>query len=252
MDEKVQISATIVLYKEDIKTLKKAVESFLSINLNKKLFLIDNSPTNFLKNHFKHPEIEYLFVGKNLGFGTGHNLAIDKIKNTSNYHIILNPDVEFKSYIINNLIIELKKHKDICMIAPKVLFANGKHQYTCRKYPTPLELISRKLKIFKNYRDKMKYRDVGLSKPFSPDFIHGCFYLFKTEDFVKIGGFDERYFLYMEDVDICRKIDQLGKKKLYYPYVQITHILKKESSKNIRLFFIHLNSSIKYFKKWGF
>jgi hypothetical protein len=76
--------------------------------------------------------------------------------------------------------------------------------------------------------------------------------LFKTDDFIKIGGFDKRYFLYMEDVDICRKIDAIGKKKMYFPNEQITHILKKESSKNVRLFFIHLISSIRYFKKWGF
>ena len=76
--------------------------------------------------------------------------------------------------------------------------------------------------------------------------------LFKTEDFKTLEGFDERYFLYMEDADICRKIDLLGKKKLYYPKVKITHQHQRGSSKNIKLFFHHISSAIKYFLKWGF
>ena len=248
----IDISATIILFNEDLKTLRKTVESFLETPLKKELFLIDNSPTNILEKEFNHPEIHYIFSGENLGFAKGHNFIIDSIKNTSKYHVILNPDVEFKADVIPKLVKEIDQHKNVAMIAPKAVFPNGEFQYTSRKYPNLLEMISRRINIFKKYSQKKEYRDVDLTKPFYPDFIHGCFMLFKTKDFVKIGGFDERYFLYMEDVDICRKIDQIGKKKLYYPNVQITHIFKKESSNNLRLFFTHLNSSIKYFKKWGF
>lgn len=252
MNENIDISATIVLFKEDIKLLRRTVESFLNIALKKKLFLIDNSPSNVLFKEFIDPEIEYVLMNENLGFGKGHNVVLDKIKNTSDFHLILNPDVEFDAHVISKMIDEIAKDENVAMIAPKVTFPDGAFQYTCRKYPNPLEMISRRAKIFKKYNQKRVYKDIDLSKPFYPDFIHGCFMLFKTDDFVSINGFDERYFLYMEDVDICRKIDEIGKKKLYYPNVQITHILKKESSKNIRLFFTHLNSSIKYFKKWGF
>ena len=56
----------------------------------------------------------------------------------------------------------------------------------------------------------------------------------------------------MEDADICRKIKQSGKEILYYPKVEITHLYRKASGKNLKLFFIHLSSAIKYFRKWGF
>ena len=56
----------------------------------------------------------------------------------------------------------------------------------------------------------------------------------------------------MEDIDICRKIDDIGKKKLYFPKLEIVHILKQGSSKDIKLFFKHTSSAIKYFLKWGF
>jgi len=75
--------------------------------------------------------------------------------------------------------------------------------------------------------------------------------LFRTQDFINLKGFDERYFLYMEDADICRRIDIIGKKMLYFPEVEIVHQYQKGSSTNVKLFFYHLNSAIKYFLKWG-
>jgi hypothetical protein len=96
------------------------------------------------------------------------------------------------------------------------------------------------------------YSDKSLSTSFFAEYITGCFQLYKTEFFVKIRGFDQRYFLYMEDVDICKKIEVLGKKKMYYPKEEIFHVLKQGSSKSLKLFFRHTLSAIKYFFKWGF
>jgi len=256
MIERLDLTASIVLHNENLKELSKTVDCFLDVSLKKKLFLIDNTSNQRFKNIFKHPEVEYIAVGKNIGFGAGHNMITDKIKDLSYYHLILNPDVSFKGSIISNMIAVLKDNNELAMIAPKVLFPDKKHQYSCRRYPSFLELLARRsviLKsIFKKEIFKGTYRDRDLSKPFFAEYITGCFHLFNTEDFVEINGFDERYFLYMEDVDICRKIDALGKKKLYYPREEITHVLKQGSSKSINLFFRHISSAIKYFLKWGF
>ncbi len=245
MNNKIQISASIVLYKEDIQILKSTVKSFLQIPLRKKLFLIDNSPTNKLIKLFKHPEIEFVFNNKNIGFGKAHNKVLEKIN--SDYHLILNPDVTFNPNVFNVLIKQFEKDKKISMISPKVISLNGETQFTCRKNPTIKEIISRRIVVFKKNR---KDPGLELSKPFYPEFIHGCFMLFKTPDFVKLKGFDERYFLYMEDADICREIKQSGKEILYYPEVKITHIHRKGSSKKIKLLFYHILSAIKYFRKW--
>jgi GT2 family glycosyltransferase len=179
----------------------------------------------------------------------------DKIKDISPYHLILNPDVFFKSTVIPNLIGVLEMKNELAMIAPKVLFPDKTHQYSCRRYPSRQELLARRFffkSIFKKVIYKGTYRDRDLNQPFFAEYITGCFHLYKTQSFVEISGFDERYFLYMEDVDICRKIDAIGKKKLYFPKEEITHVLKQGSSKNIKLFFIHISSAIKYFLKWGF
>jgi len=250
------ITASIVLFEENIHELSKAVSSFLKTPISKKLFLIDNSPSEELKDKFTHPDIEYIFTRKNVGFAAGHNLVLEKIKNNSKYHLVLNPDVSFGPEVIPNLISKMEKEKDLSLIAPKVLFPNGDHQFSCRRYPSLLELMVRRMGFMKNMFSsiikKGEYDDKNLTTAFYPEFIHGCFHLFKTEDFAKIGGFDERYFLYMEDVDICRKIDITGKKKMYYPKEHIIHVLKKDSSKKFKFLMIHWSSIIRYFFKWGF
>ncbi len=242
------ITASIVLFKENLETIKKTIDSFLKTPLEKKLYLIDNSPINYLESHFEHLEIDYIYVGNNIGFGKAHNLVLDKIN--SDFHLILNPDVEFQSNVIPNLIKVLLNETSVSFITPKVLYPSKEIQFVCRKHPTFFDLINRKLKISKGNICKNEYQDQDLEKPFYPDFIHGCFMLFKTEDFKRLKGFDERYFLYMEDADMCRKIDDIGKKKLFYPKIEITHQHQKGSSKSIKLFLFHLSSAFKYFLKW--
>ncbi len=75
---------------------------------------------------------------------------------------------------------------------------------------------------------------------------------FKTTDLQTLKGFDERFFLYMEDADICRRIYKSGKKILFYPKVEIIHQHQQGSSKSFKLFILHSVSAIKYFLKWGF
>jgi GT2 family glycosyltransferase len=246
----IDISATIVLYKEDVKTLQKTIACFLKTPLSKRLYIVDNSPTDVLKEFCDFFEVVYVFVGKNIGFGSAHNLVLDKINKHSKYHLILNPDVVFESEILLKLIKELDNNTDVAIISPKVVYPDGELQYTCRKYPTFLELIYRRLGIFKAFTQKHEYRNKDLNQSFYPDFFQGCFLLFNTSDFVAINGFDNRYFLYMEDVDVCKKIDVLRKRKMYFPDVQITHKHRRGSSQKISLLYYHISSAIKYFKKW--
>ncbi|MDA9277383.1 glycosyltransferase [Polaribacter sp.] len=249
MSFKYQITATIVLYHEDQEILKKTIASFLKIPLKKKLFLVDNSATRSFQNFFNDEEIEYFFPGKNIGFGKGHNFVLDKLN--SKYHLLLNPDIEFTATIIPILISQLEKEHDVAFATPKVMYPNLAKQYVCRKHPTFFDLINRRIKLVPKAILKNEYRNQDLTKPFYPDFIHGCFMLFKTTDFKDLKGFDARYFLYMEDADLCREIDILGKKKLYFPEVAIVHHYQKGSAKNLKLFWYHTFSAIKYFLKWG-
>ena len=252
MREEKHITASIVVYKEDPAQLQKIIDAFLEHTSSRKIYIVDNSPTAFLKEKIYGDRMVYLFSGSNLGFGKGHNTIIDRIKDQSDYHLILNPDIFFRSIILEKLIDQLQKDTQLSVIAPKVCYPSGELQYTARKFPTILELFCRFFNLYKIYTDKKEYKDEEITAPFFPDFIQGCFMLFKTKDFIELKGFDERYFMYMEDVDICRKIDLSGKRKLYFPAAEIIHSHRKGSSKELRLFCIHISSIIKYFMKWGF
>ncbi|MCG1035344.1 glycosyltransferase [Polaribacter sargassicola] len=256
MIEKLDITVSIVLYNENLEELTNTINCFLSIPLKKKLYLIDNTEEKKFKNLYKEKVVEYIAVGKNIGFGPGHNVVISKIKEASKFHLVLNPDVSFKPTVIPNLISALDKKDNVSMIAPKVLFPNGEHQYSCRRFPLISELLVRRFSflqpLFKSTKLKGQYKDKDLNSPFFVEWVTGCFHLYKTEDFINLQGFDERYFLYMEDVDICKRIEESGKKTIYFPNEEIVHVLKQGSSKNIKLFFRHSTSAIKYFLKWGF
>ena len=253
MREKLDITASIVLYNEDLEELTKTINCFLRVPLKKRLYLIDNTDGKLFQNIFNQQEIEYIAVGKNIGFGAGHNVVIDRINSNSNFHLLLNPDVNFKEAVIPNLISELKKHENVAMIAPKVLFPDGRHQDSCRRYPLVSELFARRFTflrpIFKSTVFKGQYKDIDLNNSFFAEFITGCFHLYKTDDFLELKGFDERYFLYMEDVDICKKIDDLGKNKIYYPSNGIIFVSSQTSFNDIKKILRYFEIAlIKYFK----
>lgn len=232
------------MYKENSSILKATINSFLSIDHKKRLFLIDNSPSTELEYLGDQKEVEYIHTGKNLGFGNGHNFILDQIN--SDFHLVLNPDISFEAEVISVLINQLHKEKNTAFITPKIIYPNGDLQIVCRKHPTFFKLIKRK------FRNKNEYPDQDFSKFFYPEFIHGCFMLFKTNILKELNGFDDRFFLYMEDADICKRIEKKGMNILYLPVVQVTHHFRKGSSKNLKLFLVHTSSAIKYFLKWGF
>ena len=250
MENQINISATIVIYNQSIDILKSAIDSFLNIPLTKKLFVIDNASKTYLEKQFLHEDLEYIYLDQNIGFGAAHNHVINKLN--SDYHLILNPDIEFNPSIIRPLIDKLQKEGDVSFITPKIVYPDSEIQFVCRKHPTFFDLINRKIKFSEKKFQAHQYAHKDLSKPFYPEFIHGCFMLFKTKELKTLQGFDKRYFLYMEDADLCRKIDASGKKKLYFPEVEIIHQHQKGSSKKPILFYHHFISAIKYFLKWGF
>jgi len=252
MQEEKHITASIVVYKENLKVLENAIDSFLASPLSKKLYIIDNSPSNEFKNKIQNDSVEYIYSNKNVGFGKGHNSILHKLTSENKYHLILNPDVRFHPEILEKLVLKMESNESFSMIAPRVLNSNNELLHTARRYPSLFELIFRFLGIFKKFTIRGEYKNQNHKQSFSPDFVQGSFMLFKTEDLLRLEGFDERYFMYMEDVDICRKIDLSGKRKLYFPATEIIHTHRKGSSKEFRLFFIHISSIIKYFIKWGF
>ena len=252
----IDISCSIVLFHNPVEEIRKAIESFLSCPKNIKLYLVDNSKEDTLRYEFVSPQIEYIFNGRNLGYGSAHNLAIEKAKEQSKYHLILNPDVEFDPKILTGLFNFMEQRDNIGLVMPKVLYRNGEIQYLCKKLPSPGDLFLRRFIpspvkfLFKKILEAYELKNKDYNSPMDIPNLSGCFMFIRTKVFSDIGLFDEQYFLYLEDTDLCRRINNYYR-TVYYPRVSIIHGYSKASYKSFRLLRYHLLSSIKYFNKWG-
>lgn len=236
-----KISASIVVYNENSKILQKAIESFLALPFQKELIIVDNSPSSKLQSLCESYEhTHYIFSGQNLGFGAGHNLAFKSLTVNSKIHIIVNPDTYFEVEEIKSFLLWFEDALDVSLATPLVCNVDGSIQQIVREIPTPLGLLKRKLKI-----DRAE-RDIKPNRVTEIPFAHGCFMVFKTSVFQKLGGFDEKFFLYMEDVDIFVRAKHYGKTVINANY-RIFHEHRKASSKSFKLFFFHFVSAVKFF-----
>lgn len=254
--QKYQVTGSIVLYKSG-NDVYKAIESFRKItSLKTFLWLIDNSPSDDFKKQneklLSEKNIKYLFVGKNVGYGAGHNIALKEAINQSEYHLVFNPDVYFDENVIEELYHYASTNPLTGHIMPKILYPDGSLQYSCKLVPTPLDLLARLLpgNVLKKRKEKFELRFTGYNKTIEVPYLSGCFMFFKCAALKETGIFDERFFMYPEDIDITRRIHR-SYKTIYYPYVHVYHKHAKSSFKNFKMFLIHITNINKYFNKWG-
>lgn len=250
------ISASIVIYKNDPDLLKRAVESFLSSTKESTLYLIDNSPVDRFRNTFAHPRVRYIFNNKNIGFGAGHNIALRKaLHEKTRYHIILNPDVYFEEEVVAKLFDYMEANARVGLLMPKVLYPDGRLQPLCKLLPSPVTLFSRRfLKFNASLLNKMNHwyemHFTGYNTVMDVPFLSGCFMFLRIETLEKVGLFDENIFLYTEDTDLTRRIHK-HYRTVFYPEATIYHHNQRASYKNLVIMMHHTFSAIRYFNKWG-
>jgi GT2 family glycosyltransferase len=253
------INVSIVLFKNDKNLVEKAIYSCINSTLINKLYLIDNSPTDVLSCLANlDSRIIYIFNNANLGYGKAHNIALKKsIEENIPYHLVLNPDVYFEKGVLEELYNFMEANKDVGLVMPKVLYPDGNIQYLCKLLPTPLDLFGRRFlnfgplkKIVEKRNEIYELRFTGYDKIMEVPYLSGCFMFIRTEVLKKVGLFDERFFMYLEDTDLSRRIHRAAK-TIYYPYVHVYHEYGKGSYKSLKLLYYHIKSAIKYFNKYG-
>lgn len=254
--DKISLSISIVVYKTDPTLLETALASIEASTIPASVYIVDNSPVEVLKPIAGSYRALYLHPGKNLGFGGGHNLAIAKLVNDSKYHLLLNPDISFGPTVLEELCAFMDQNPTIGWVMPNVLYPDGSRQELCKRLPTPWDLFHRR--FLGNYvsafsahnEDKFKCRDLDLSQPCMVPNLSGCFALVRTSVIQAVGGFDERFFLYLEDTDLVRRIGEISR-TTFYPFVDVYHVRGRGSYRDARLLGHHVRSAIKYFCKWG-
>ncbi|MDE5677370.1 glycosyltransferase family 2 protein [Phocaeicola sp.] len=248
------ITAAVVTFHTSREDLTRLIDCVLQSPIDK-FFIIDNSTNDALREFQSVSERITYIHSDNLGFGSGHNIAINMaIDSGSDYHIIINPDIYWEGNIVEKLVQFMNGDKGCGLVMPKVLYPNGETQYLCKLLPTPFDLFGRRFIPFKKYREKhdawFELHWTGYDKTMEIPSLSGCFMFVRTCVLARIGGFDERFFMYAEDLDLCRRIGEVSR-TMYYPNVSIYHEYEKGSYKNRKLLKYHICSVIQYFNKWG-
>ncbi|MBN2884794.1 glycosyltransferase family 2 protein [Patescibacteria group bacterium] len=197
----------------------------------------------------------------NLGMGGGNNLGI---KNSNGrYILIANPDLIFSSDAIKILYQYLSTHPEVAIAGPKLLNPDQSLQYSCARYPSIFLPLLRRTALgnffpgfIENYlMKKDKHTEISVV-----DWLLGACLLVRRDELFENGKlFDERFFMYFEDVDLCRRANAAGKKVMYHPLSVITHDHMRDSARlpwymaifSDKIAREHLKSWWKYFKKWG-
>lgn len=201
-----------------------------------------------------------LICSENRGFSAGHNKAIRLLlkdgSGKPDYHLVMNPDVYFGEEALEKLVDFMEANKTVGLVMPKILYPDHGVQYLCKLLPTPFDLLGRRfmpgfLKVFFRRRfEEYEFRDRDYDEIMEVPHLSGCFMMVRTGVFEKVGLFDERFFIYLEDVDMSRRI-HAEFKTIYYPVVHVFHHYHKGSYKRFKHLKYHVWSAVKYFNKWG-
>ena len=187
-------------------------------------------------------------------YGAGHNIAIQEAMDLgATYHVVVNPDIYFETGVLEKLVSFMNLHKNVGQIMPKVYYPNGELQYLCKLIPTPFDLMFKRFlpsSIVERRMIKFQLRFTKYNKIMNVPYLSGCFMFFRISALQDIGLFDERFFMYPEDIDITRRMHEKYM-TIFFPEVSIVHAHAAASKTNKRMLKIHILNMIKYFNKWG-
>ncbi len=220
---------------------------------NYHLYVIDNGSADdtvrLVKKHLG-ANVTLIENKDNLGFGKAHNLILDEL--TSKYHLIINPDITMNDDVVCRMARYMDDHNDIGILTPKVKFPDGTLQLLPKKNPRLLYLVSRRVNLscLKKYRADYEMLERGTESAFDIEFCTGAFMFVRTALLKKVGGFDDRYFMYFEDADLTREIRQFARAE-YNPSFVVFHEWERAGSKSLKFFLIQIYSMIKYMIKWN-
>lgn len=253
----IDVSFIIVSFNSK-KYITPCIRSLLSIktHLKKEIIVIDNASKDETITLLKKLPIDKIVSNKkNIGFTRASNKGIKIAK--GRYYFLINPDSQYKKGSLDNLIKYLDKNKDVYACGIKLLFANGKIQYSCRGFPSYYTYFFNSYSLLVKYFQKssLANRYLRTKSPHTKieyvDWISGAGMIIRKTAVNNIGYLDKRFFMYCEDLDYCRRIYNINKKVLYFPDLVFVHHCSGSSSAHpLRCIFWHHQSMWQYYKKY--
>ncbi|TSC95425.1 MAG: glycosyltransferase [Parcubacteria group bacterium Athens1014_10] len=258
-----QLSIIILNYKQKglVKNCLKNIETF-GLELNYEIIVVDNNSKDgceeMIKKNFHRVKI--IASKKNLGYAEGNNLGIKEVK--GDYFLILNPDITVLAGSIEKMFQFMEDNKDCGICGPKLLNPDQSIQISCCRFPkwhTPIlrRTFLGRFKFAQKELSRYLMADYSRKEIKEVDWLLGASLLIRKSAAEKVGLMDERYFLYFEDIDWCRRFRQAGYKVYYLPPAEMIHFHQRLSAQKSGLkalfdkpTWIHIISAFKYFWKW--
>lgn len=246
------VTVSIVCYHTEVDELSRSLDSLQSAAVGR-IYVVDNSSQAYLRDYCRERGVEYI-SSANVGYGAGHNQAIRRaLAAGSRYHLVMNSDVEFTPAVVGRIEAFMEANTDVGLLQPRVLNVDGSVQSTCRLLPTPFDLVLRRFlpeSLFRGRRRRYTLEEYDHRTPLEVAYLQGSFLFFRLADLEKVGLFDERFFMYPEDIDISRRMRRISR-VLYWPEVEIVHAHRASSYRSAKMLRIHVENMIRYFNKWG-
>jgi hypothetical protein len=220
-----------------------------------RLYIVDNSPDDSAREQLSAGDCDvYIHRPDNPGFGRAHNLAIRQAQiDGSDYHLVVNADVRFTSDVLAPMLAYMEEHPEVGQMMPLVHYPDGRVQRLCKLVPTPADLFLRRFSS-SNRREasnrRFELHDSGYNKIMFVPYLSGCFMLLRQSALQTVGLFDERFFMYPEDIDLTRRVAERYE-TLFFPNVCIVHEHGAASRRSLRMMIIHVANLFRYFNKWG-
>lgn len=193
----------------------------------------------------------------NPGYGRAVNQLVIHLGKLPPLLGVLNTDLSWQPGSFEKTLDWLEKHPEVCLAVPQILDETGSVQKLCKRNPTLLALFSRRFlpewfkpRWLKHYDRWYVMADQSYQAIFEAPYLSGCCMLLRTDAFLKVGGFDERYFLYLEDADLTRAMGLQGQ-CVHLPVSAVVHSWGRGNYRNLSLMLVNLASAWHYFCKWG-
>ena len=265
------ITAIIVTYRSNLAQVADAVTSFYAGDdtLHRTLLVVDNASGaeyhTALRNCVdtaSNAKARVILAPRNGGFGYGNNLALCMLRAfpeyCGRYILLLNPDVAVHSHTLSTLMHYMDSASHVAATSPRVFFPDGGDQPLNKRHPRVIDLFLRRfcpaqLRKWPPIARQLAHyemQDMGYTSPCEVEFMTGCFMFIRSSALWQCGLFDERFFLYLEDADLSRRLAVYGRLE-YRPEASITHHWQRGSHKKWRLMLVMLHSMWVYFNKWG-
>jgi GT2 family glycosyltransferase len=253
-DSDYDVVGSIVLFRTSLPEVDRAIRQFLAVPLKVHLCIIDNSPAPLPSQRHRDPRVSYYFANRNLGYGRAHNIALRAARDRARYSLVMNTDITYSPEVVCRLASFLDANPGAGLAGPKVRYPDGSLQYVCRLLPTPANMFLRRFLPGSAWTERAdaryELRWWDHQSFANIPYFQGSFMMLRTQLCNALGGFDERFFLYGEDIDLTRRMHQVAG-TVYVPDAHITHEYRRYSNRSLRGTWYGIQNNCRYFNKWG-